>query len=372
MAEWGMRFTAVVCETCDWSYLLPPNISSRRCPHCFSATLTAVKQPLAHLPYAHPPELVIKPQVSREKATAQIEAFAKGVAFCPKDLTAANLIGRLHRTYIPLWLVDADVHALWQAEIGYNYEAVSHREKYHQRSSGWKTERIQESRIRWEPCFGELNRTYHNQSAPALEDEDEIYDRLGDFALSEAIPYDPKLLSRSLVRLPNRPPEDALSDAEPGFREEGTAECRKAAQADHIRDYRWMVEYNNCNWTQLLRPIYSTYYLDDDGRPQPIYINGQTGYISGSRRASMHRAQRLTLGILIIAILVFLLGVAIAVAGSLWQPAFFISALPFLLAAALAVVSLLPLYFAWRFNQNHRDNSASLTIHQFKNSKINY
>jgi hypothetical protein len=64
-AEWGMRLTAAVCETCDWSYLLPPNTSSRRCPHCFNVTLKAVKQPLSHLPYIHSPVLVIKPLVSR-------------------------------------------------------------------------------------------------------------------------------------------------------------------------------------------------------------------------------------------------------------------------------------------------------------------
>jgi hypothetical protein len=365
MADWGMQLEAVVCETCDWSYLLPPDTSSRRCPHCFNATLTAVEQPFSRLPYTHPPEMVIKPQVSREKAAVQIQAFASGIAFCPKDLTPANLVARLTHTYIPLWLVDSDVSAVWQAEIGFNYQAVSHREKFTedigewqimiQGKRSWQTEQTQESRIRWEPFFGRLNRTYHNHHAPALEDEFEMYQRLGDYDLSAAEPYDPELLLQSFIRLPNRPPEDAWPAAEPGFMKDGTAECQKAAQADHIRDFRWTAEYDNFNWTQLLRPVYATYYLDDDGRPQPIYVNGQTGHISGSRRASMHRAQGMTINILIIAILFFLLGIAIVAAGTLWQPVFSLSIPLFLLAVAVAFVSLLPLYFAWRYNDKHKD-----------------
>jgi hypothetical protein len=314
--------------------------------------------------------MIIKPQLSRETAVAQIEAFAQRIAFRPKDLTAANLIGRLRQSYIPLWLVDADVRASWQAEIGYNFEAVSYREAFSESRSGWQTEQVQEARIGWEPFFGRLNRTYHNHHAPALEDEFIMHRRLGDYDLSAAEPYHPGLLSESFVCLPSRPPEDAWAAAEPGFMKDGTAECQKAAGADHIRDYRWTAEFDNFNWSQLLRPVYSTYYLDDDGRPQPIYINAQTGFLSGSRRASMRRAQRLTITILLISIVVFVLGIAVAATSSLWQPAFYLSALPFLLAVAIAIVSLLPLYFAWNFNEKHQNRYAIMnrsTVQQFNN-----
>ena len=50
-------------------------------------------------------------------------------------------------------------------------------------------------------------------------------------------------------------------------------------------------------WTLLLLPLLSAYYLDDEGAPQAVYINGQNGTISGVRRSSMKRAQRASLWI---------------------------------------------------------------------------
>lgn len=353
-AEWGTRLEAAVCEKCDWSYLLPPNSPPQRCPHCFNATLTAVEQPFEQLPYVHSPEMVIRPQVSPEQITVQIQQFAKGIPFAPKDLTPANLSGRLRQAFIPLWLVDAEVRASWQAEVGFDYQVVSHREKYSQNSSGWRTEQVKETRIRWEPRVGRLNRTYHNHHAPALEDEAVMDKRLGHYNLSAAEPYRPELIAQSFIRLPNRPPQDAWPDAEPAFLKAGTAECQKAAEADHIRDYRWSAEYHNLNWTQLLRSLYATYYLDDDGRPQPVYINGQSGYASGFRRASMKRARRWTLTIMVIALFLFLAGAALAAAGYFWEPALTISGLTFFFSLLVAFLALLPLFIAWNFNRTPR------------------
>jgi hypothetical protein len=350
-AEWGTQLEAAVCENCDWSYLLPPNSPPQRCPHCFNATLTAVEEAYAQLPYNHPPEMVIKAQVSAEKVASQIAQFAKGIPFHSKDLTPASLNGRLRHAYLPLWLVDANVQAAWQAEVGYDYQVVSHREKYGGSSSGWQTEEVKETRIRWEPRVGRLNRTYHNHHAPALEDEAEMQKRLGAYQLAAAEPYQPSLLAQTFIRLPNRPPADAWAAAEPAFLQAGTAECQKAAAADHIRDYRWSAEFHDFNWTQLLRSFYATYYLDDDGRPQPVYINGQTGHISGSRRASMKLARRWMLIMVAVAAVIFLISGGTAAAGLYWEPALALGVVGILLSLLIAFLSLIPIFIAWNFNR---------------------
>ncbi|NJN44298.1 MAG: hypothetical protein HC806_05960 [Anaerolineae bacterium] len=104
-----------------------------------------------------------------------------------------------------------------------------------------------------------------------------------------------------LFRLPTRPTEDAWPDALPNLQQAASDECRAAGKSDHFREFRWQAEYANQNWTQLLLPIYATYYLDDDQRPQPILLHGQTGQVSGVRRASMKRAQTTALWILLAA-----------------------------------------------------------------------
>jgi hypothetical protein len=353
-AEWGTRLEAAVCENCDWSYLLPPNSPPQRCPHCFAANLTTVENAFSELPYIHPPEKVITPQLSMEKIAAQVVKFAKGIPFHPKDLTPDNLNGRIRNAYLPLWLVDGSVHAYWQAEVGFDYQVVSHRESYSQNQGNWNTQQVEETRIRWEPRIGRLDRTYHNHHAPALEDEPEMAKRLGNYRIETAEPYQPVLLSQTFIRLPNRPPEDAWPDAEPAFLRAGIEECQKASEADHIRDYRWSAEFHDLNWTQLLRPFHATYYLDDDNRPQPVYINGQSGHISGSRRASMKTARRLTFIILAIATFFFLVGAAFAIVSLFWEPGLTLGGLSVLLSLAIALLSLVPIFIAWNFNRKPR------------------
>ena len=352
--EWGTRLEAAVCENCDWSYLLPPNSPPQRCPHCFAATLTTVENAFSELPYIHPPEQVIPPQVPSEKVSEQVINFAKRIPFHPKDLTPENLNGRLRKAYLPLWLVDGTVDATWQTEVGFDYQVVSHREQYEQNKNRWTTQEVKEIRIRWEPRIGRLRRTYHNQTAPALEDEPDMQNRLGNYLLNSAEPYQPALISQSFIRLPNRPPADAWPDAVPAFFKTASSETHQATEADHMRDFRWHPEFHNLNWTQLLRSFYATYYLDDDGRPQPVYINGQTGHISGSRRASMKRARRLTLTILAVATTFFLAAAALALSSFIWEPGLSLGTLTLLLSLTIAFLSLIPLFIAWNFNRKPR------------------
>jgi hypothetical protein len=361
LSTWGARLDAAVCEKCDWSYLLPAGSPPQRCPHCYQTTLTPIEESFEQLAYTQPPELVIKAAVTQESVAAQIQKFAKGIPFSPKDLTPENLAARLRYTYIPLWLVDGQVQATWQAEMGFDYQVVSHREKYD--AGSWNTEQVKETRIRWEPRLGRLNRSYHNRHAPALEEEPLLEKQLGTYKLDKAEPYRPDALSQTFIRLPNRPPQDAWPAAEPAFLAAGTDECRQASEADHIRDFRWSPHFHNRNWTQLLRSAYTTYYLDDDNRPHPVLINGQSGYISGSRRASMHRARRMTLVILIIAVFIFFLGTTLAAAGFFFEATILsIGVAALTISLIVAFISLLPVAVAWNFNRQQPGTNSVLKI----------
>ena len=124
-------------------------------------------------------------------------------------------------------------------------------------------------------------------------------------------------------------------------------DCRRAASGDHLRDFKWSAEFAGQNWTQLLLPLYSTYYLDDDGQPQILLINGQTGILNGRQQASMKRAYRTAGAIGAVAILLFLVGLVltfIEVGGG--ETAVSLSF--FTLLAAL-----IPIIYVWQFNRSH-------------------
>lgn len=354
-SSWGRGYAAAVCEDCDWSFLIFPDLQTMHCPHCYQSTLKSIPEgDDRELLYSRAPELVVPFQVTPESMDDGINKFASKIPFAPKDLTSQNLRSRLCRLFLPMWLVDAEVQAKWWAEVGFDYKVVSHQAHYDDHQGGWSSREVEEGRIRWEPRLGRLERTYHNISTPALEEDMVIKQEMGAFKLGEAVEYQVKEIENSFVRLPNRDTKDAWVEATPAIQMAATEECRQASGADHIRQFSWKSQYSNNNWTLMLLPLYTTYYLDAEKVAQPVFIHGQTGQISGVRRASMKRGQRLSLIILVIAVLIFLLSIVLAVASVALPILLVIGVLGFAIALLTAAGAVVPIVLVWQFNRRQK------------------
>lgn len=342
------------CRQCEAVYLLPSAVPAGPCPFCggnLAPFGTAGERP-AH---SEPPELLVPFAVQKERLAARLAEFARSTWFAPADLKVEILRQRLRPVYWPMWLVDAETEAQWEAEVGFDYQVVSHRERYDNRR--WQTQEVREGRVRWEPRLGRLERTYHNQPAPALEEQALLRRRLGDYDLQAAQPYRPELVAEATVRLPDRPPKDAWCDAETGVYTAAMAECRRAAKADHIRDFHWSPAYLSRNWTLLLLPLWTTFYRDDEGALQPILIHGQSGRLSGRRRASLKWARRLSLPLAALAAVFLALSLLAALAGLVWPELVPLAVAGLLAAVATGLLAPMPLLSAWNFNRGEAENS---------------
>jgi hypothetical protein len=298
-----------------------------------------------------PPELYLPFTVTGDTLSQTIEKFAGGIWFAPADLNPQNLKSRLQRVYLPMWLVDSEVVAIWQAETGFDYEVVSHQDSFDQNRAGWVSREVTETRIRWEPRAGRLRRPYQNIVAPALEEHHRLRQQLGQYDLEQAQPYQPGAVANSFVRLPNRPPADAWPEAISPIRAAAAEECRRACQADHLREFRWSASYDEQNWTLLLLPMYATYYLDDDDRYQPVLVHGQSGRLQASRRASMRRARQAAIIILAVAGALFLLSLVAGIVGLVVPPLLVLGAIGLVIALGLGLLAITPIVIVWQFNR---------------------
>lgn len=357
-AQWGTALEIAVCERCDWNYLLPQGSLPQRCPHCFQADLTAWNGQLEELPHIRPPEMALPFNVTASKIALSIQTFAQGIPFPPSDLNSKTLQQRLRRVYLPMWLVDATVQGQWQAEAGFNYQVVSHQDRYS--GGGWVSQEIQQSRTRWEPRLGRLNRRYENVAAPALEEDQHLKQALGSYRFENAARYQVADLAEAYIRLPNRSPQDTWTDAQPSFQAAAAEECRQAASADHIRSFEWQSEFQDQNWTLLLLPLYATYYQDDEAHAQPVLIHGQSGKISGKRRASMKQGQNATWQLLAAAAVVGAVSVLVSLAGVLFPPILALSVLGLMIALLLGCASVYPVAAVWWFNKDQDQKNRTI------------
>ncbi len=362
--DWGFEPAGVSCDQCGWSYLVPHSVlpastaAPLRCPHCYAGNLSPLDaisgeadQTVGQL---SPPELMLPFHLPGDKLAAQLTAFSKGIPFAPTDLNPPTLAGRLKRVYLPQWLVDVGVKAGWQMEAGFDYDVVSHQERYSDTGGGWSTREVKETRVRWEPRQGNLDRSYPNRTAPALETHDRLRGQLGEFDLAAAKQYQSQAAQEAFVRLPDRDQTNAWPEVIPGLQAAAAKECQMAAGADHQRDFRWQPDFHNQNWTLLLRPVFTSYYLDDQNQPQPVLINGQTGQVSGKRRASMKRAQRTSLVTLAAAAVIFLFSVLFLLGGIALPVLVPFGGLGLFIAILVGLGAIIPPVLVWQFNRSNR------------------
>jgi hypothetical protein len=248
---------------------------------------------------------------------------------------------------------------MWDAETGFNYDVVSHQERFS--NGGWTTQEVSETRIRWEPRVGRLERTYENVSAPALQIHSEIWRRLGQYRIDQAQPYSPEKVINTLMRLPDQSPEAVWSGVKPVIHKHAAAEVKTAANAEHIRSFRWAPNFQNKVWTLLLTPVYATYYADDNGQPQPVLIHAQSGLVDGARRSSMKRAQHVSLIFAIIALVGFVLSLALGAVGIIVPPLLLIAVLGGLISACVGVGAIFPMIRSWRFNLKNEEQHRSFS-----------
>jgi hypothetical protein len=348
---WEKPLIIAVCDRCDWNYLLPTSSLPQTCPHCFQGSLAAVKEDLQEMPHLKPPELLLPFVLSASDLLNAIQGFTSNIPFAPQDLKPSVLHNRLQRLFLPMWLVDADVQAIWQAETGFDYQVISHQDYYSENRGGWASREVTEGRIRWEPRLGKLKRNYQNIAAPALDEHNLLRKALGNYNLDQATTYHSQSLENTFVRLPNRSSEDAWPEAQPAMQAAAAEECRRATSADHIRQFTWKPEFQNLNWTLLLLPLYTTYYLDDEDKPQPIMFNGQTGRIHGARRASMKRATHAAMIVLGVAVFIFVLSLLFAAASLLAPPILALAVLGLVVALLIGAGAVLPIATVWWFNR---------------------
>lgn len=349
--QWPSGYQLAACEQCDWLLLLPAGRSSSRCPHCGQEGFMTLDPTDDRPVYTQPPELVTPFALSREERDQALHNFTRRGWFPPEDLTTERLNRRLLTVYFPLWLVDADVTAVWQAEVGFDYQVVSHRERYG--NGRWQSQEVRETRVRWEPRLGQLQRHYPNNRAPALEEQPQLSQALGSYQLDTAQPYTAAQLDGTLVRLPNRPPDDAWPDAELNIKKWAITNCQAAAKADHLRDFRWTAEFHNQHWTQLLYPVYVTYYGDDDGQSYPILINGQTGQLSGKFRASSQQAWRWSKWIGVGTAVLLLFTLLLLLLANFLEPQLLpLASLTLFLALTAGAAAFIPPILAWHTNRN--------------------
>lgn len=347
-ALWQKELHPAGCERCGQAFLIETSPQGVICPNCLGSRL----QPQPVRLRREPPELLLPFEISAASLRANLTEFVGGVWLKPDDFNPETLLQRIRPVFWPMWLVDSVVVGHWQAELGFDYQVKSSQESF--ANGRWNTREQIETRIRWEARLGQLNRRYENTVAPALSRQNELQAHLGGYRLDKAVPYNADKLEAAAVWIPDMQTANAWPGAQFSLKRAAEEEIRQAGSAQHLRNLALQASYENLNWSQLLLPMYVTYYHDDAGQPVPVYLNGQTGKVSGLRLASQSKGWQwagITLGV---AAGLFLLGLLLTAFATLLPPAMIIGALLMIIALLGGALAVIPAVWPWQWNRSQR------------------
>jgi hypothetical protein len=342
---WGIAREPAGCSHCKQAHLVEASLVGGICPNCVRGKLES--QPA--LLRQEPPEHMIPFSQSAEDLYTILKNFTKGVWLRPDDFNPTDLLQRLTPVFWPEWLIDSDVVGYWSAEMGYDYQVKSSEEIY--RTGQWQTREKIETRVRWEARVGQIARRYDNIRVPAMEEHQRLLQTIGGFQTNRVIPYRPERLGQASMRVPDLPPESAWSMAQSNLDRAAGKDCAQASAAQHVRNFNLRAGYESINWTQLLLPVYVTYYTDDQGQAHPVYINGQTGTAGGIRLASQHKGWIWAGVILAIAIVLFVLGLISFAATPLFAPLGVLGGVLVLIGLGMGIFSIVLAVWPWRWNR---------------------
>lgn len=275
------------CPNCDRVFLVREQQLGIPCPLCHRALLEA--QP-ARMRIGEP-ELMVPFRIDQTALDTIYQDVAASVWIKLENFEAETLLKRTIPVFWPIWLVDCDLNGYWQMEAGFDYQVESSKDYY--ANGQWQSRKQIEGRIRWEPRLGKIESHVDNISTPALDEHQNRTLMTEITPLDQSCAFDPSLLGSAILEVPDLPPEEAWTMAQPRVDEAADRICTEAAGAQHSRNFSITAEYQNLNWTQFLLPMYITYYEDDEGQPQFLVVNGSTGAVQGPRLASRKRGAQI-------------------------------------------------------------------------------
>jgi hypothetical protein len=340
---WGVALQPAGCPQCRQSFLVQASRIGQTCSHCGRGKLEA--QPA--LIRKEPPELMLGFQKRNTDLLLNDD-------FNPQDLAR-----RARPVYWPMWLADSDLSGDWVSEIGYDYQVKSSQESY--QNASWRTREVLENRIRWEPRTGQLSRHYDNVAVPAYSRQQELVQWTQNYRTEMAASYNAEWLGQADIWMPDLHPENAWPLAQAVLERKSSEDCQKAAGGQHVRSFTIHSSFAGLNWTQLLLPLYISFYTDDKGQPRLVYVNGQSGAAGGTRLASQRKGWQIAGTLAGIAVLLLGLGVLGLLVTALLPPAGVLGILFIFLAFVLGIAAIIPAAWPWQWNRGQEDKKVTRT-----------
>ena len=159
------------------------------------------------------------------------------------------------------------------------------------------------------------------------------------------------------MRVPDLDTSEAWPLAQDAVQRRLADDCQRAAVAQQVRRFTSNLSYDHLNWTQLLLPVYATWYRDDEGKRHPVYIHGQSGAVGGTRLASQRKGWKWAGITAAVALGIFLMALASFALAVVFPPVGAVGVVLVVLALLGIVGAIVPAVWPWQWNSRQAEET---------------
>jgi hypothetical protein len=251
------------------------------------------------------PEAVIPFAIDRGAAQSAVREWVQSRWFAPNALRSVNSAESLDGNYIPHRTFDAATETDYSGLRGDHYwETETYTEMVNGQS---QTRTRQVMRTRWWPASGHVSRDFDDVLTPATTRlAGDTMNDLTPWSLTAATAFRPDYLSGFRTLRYDIEPDHGLAAAQQQMRDTIEGDCRADIGGDEQQVHSMDVTYGQVRFKLLLLPVWVAIFIYG-GKPYQVFINGQTGQVSGQRPYSIVKIVGAVLGGLLVAGLITLL-----------------------------------------------------------------
>jgi DNA-directed RNA polymerase subunit RPC12/RpoP len=287
--RWADSQSRLTCEQCGVVIILPPGQTADSCPYC-GANRFITSPALMELV---DPQVIALFKVDPQKAEESIKTWLSKGLLSPDSLTARQAGMPLHPAYYPFWLFEGTLEVPWFCDVN-----------------------VGPSRLpQWEAHSGSQFEMFKDVLIPGIRKLAPV-DLAGiePFNLNELVEFSPDFLAGWVALTYDHPLADASLRAREKILKKVKLTLSDLVELNHPkRNFSTGAgKWSGLTYKLALLPIYIGNY-PFQGKPYRIYVNGQTGKVSGKKPVDNLKLILLSVGGLL------LLAVIITVLVLLWR-----------------------------------------------------
>jgi DNA-directed RNA polymerase subunit RPC12/RpoP len=285
--RWADSQSRVTCEQCGVGIILPAGQTADTCPYCASNRF--ITSPA--LMELVDPQGIIAFKIDPQKAGDYIRTWLSQGFLAPDDLALRHAGMQLHPAYYPFWIFSGTLEVPW-----------------------FYDDNIGTSKLpQWETRNGSHFEMFNNEIIPGLRKltSAEIAG-IEPFNLEELVEFSPDYLAGWLALTYDQPLADASLRAREKVLNNVKSSLSSLVEPDHpkrnfgIGASKW----SGLTYKLALLPIYIGNY-PFQGKRYHLYMNGQTGKVSGNKPLDSLKVTMLSIGgfllLVIMTVIIYLL-----------------------------------------------------------------